>query len=185
MSIRFISILALGLLSASEAIAQVPKVECFGGGNRIEEKVATTTGTVVGLVAGAVASDGNVVVTLTTGSIGCDVGQLFGKAWGQTHDNSAVVANGMSYVIQKTTPAQAIVRFVGAAPDNNQKPGDVVLSLDPGMNAIVIPLTDAALQKLGVSQADRHNIEVLTTPLDPGNFNQKKETINKIFGTRF
>lgn len=182
---RFIAILAFSLLVACEASAQVPKVQCFGGGDRAEEKVATTTGTVVGIVAGAVAADGDVMVTLMAGSVGCDVGQLFGKAWGQTHDNAAVIAKGMSYVIQKTAPAQAIVRFMGAAPDNKQQAGDVVLSLDPGMNAIAIPLTDAALKTLGVSEADRKNIEVLTTPLDPGNFHQKKDTMNKIFGTRF
>jgi hypothetical protein len=166
------------------AAAKEPDIKCIiGTGDRVEEQVAPPVGTVVGVVVGAAASDGNIGVTIVGGNIGCDVGKVFGQAWAKTHDNAAVIAKGMSYRIQKNTSTQAVVQFLGVAPDAPPKgPDDVVLSLDPGMNAIAIPLTDGALKKFGVSDADRKNILVFMTPVDPGNFNQHVSVVKKVLG---
>jgi hypothetical protein len=66
-------------------------------------------------------------------------------------------------------------------PTQTAKPhgNDVVLSLDPGMNAFAIPLTEAALTSLGVPPQTRQSIQILMTPVDPGNFQQHVDEIKR------
>lgn len=167
---------------------QEVKIQCVESAMQgpTADKNAAIAGTIVGLIAGAAESGGDVAVTIFSGGIGCEVGKLFGQAWQKTRDTSIVIAKGVGYQIQKNTPTQAIIQYIGLTKDSQPKPKeDSVLSLDVAQNAIVIPLHAAALKKLGVSDRDSKNILVLTTPLDPSNFKQKKDTINKILKTKF
>jgi hypothetical protein len=184
MRIRY-SLLALGLAITYPTICVAGTVSCISAVPQKTgaEQGGMAVGTVVGVVVGAYATDGDVSITLLAGDLGCNAGSAVGKVYLKA-DNSAMALNGKLYAVLHTTPQQGIIRFIGIAEGTPaQQPKEVeVVSISPGYNLIVMPLADKTMQQLGVSEADRKNILVLAAPPSPANIAAQGNAIKKAFG---
>ena len=181
----------IGLMTFALVLSSVPSfadITCVTQIPKATEQPQTgmVVGTVVGIVAGAYASDGDISIIMTSADLGCDAGSAVGKVWAQA-DNAAMILNGKMYGLIHTAPQQGILRYLGVAnePVPPKPPeGMKVYSLDAGYNLVVLPLGDKALKQLGVSDQDRQNIETLAAPPSPANVQQQVDTVKRIFGIK-
>jgi hypothetical protein len=146
-------------------------------------QVGQAAGTVVGIIVGAYATDGDVTITMLSGDIGCSAGSALGKAYNNA-DNSAMMLNGKIYGLLHQTPQQGIIEYLSNAPATPQTPPSQaqVIPIDPVYNLVVVPLASKTLHDLGLPDKDIQTIATLAQPPTIPVIQQQAQTIAHVLG---